>query len=58
MVSKATNIMWHVDYIIVDKNDKYGEDCPLTDETTLPTHMLVTCSLNFCDTIICFTDFP
>ena len=33
--SMANKIMWHVDYIIVDQNTKYGEDLALNDETTV-----------------------
>ena len=35
MVSVATKILWHVDYVTVDQNAKYGEDWAETDETTV-----------------------
>ena len=33
MVSVATKMMWHVNYIIVDQNSKYGKDLSEIDET-------------------------
>ena len=41
MVSMATNIVWRVDYIIVDENAKYCEDCAQTDETTVRSSFIL-----------------